>query len=208
LQAVVTGKDDLAFVVGVNNSVLLVQDFSDDQARISHAINELAPGGGTALWDAVGYGAGKLAQRAEGQPVARVLIVISDGEDNTSSATLKEAIASAQRGEVAVYTVSTRDETEVDPSAEIGAQALRTLSELTGGTAFIPGSIRGLKGSLAELQQVIRGRYLVSYKPAAFQRDGRYRAIDIEAEKDGHKLKVYARKGYYAVAPQAASDAR
>jgi VWFA-related protein len=208
LQTVVTGKDDLAFVVGVNNSVLLVQDFSGDQQRISRAINQLAPGGGTALWDAVSFGAEKLAERAEGQPVARVLIVISDGEDNASSATLKQAIASAQHGEVAVYTVSTRDYTQDDPSAELGDHALRTLSELTGGTAFIPGSVRGLKGSLAELQQVIRGRYLVSYKPAGFQRDGRYREIDITAQKDGHKLKVYARKGYYAAAAQPASEER
>jgi len=208
LQAVVTGKDDLAFVVGVNSSVLLVQDFSGDQTQISHAINELAPGGGTALWDAVAFGAEKLRERAEAQPVARVLIVISDGEDNASSATLKEAIASAQRGEVAIYTVSTRDSIQEDASAELGDHALRTMSELTGGTAFIPGSIRGLKGSLAELQQVIRGRYLVSYKPAGFQRDGRYREIDIQAEKDGRKLKVYARKGYYAGVAQPASEAR
>jgi Ca-activated chloride channel family protein len=208
LETVVTGKDDLAFVVGVNNSVLLVQDFSADQAQISHEINQLAPGGGTALWDAVSFGAEKLRERAEGKPVARVLIVISDGEDNASSATLKQAIASAQRGEVAVYTVSTQDYSQEDPSAELGDHALRALSELTGGTAFIPGSVRGLKGSLAELQQVIRGRYLVSYKPAAFQRDGRYREIDIKAEKDGHKLKVYARKGYYAAAAQRDSEER
>jgi Ca-activated chloride channel homolog len=209
LQTVVTGKDDLAFVVGVNNSVLLVQDFSEDQGLIARAINQLAPGGGTALWDAVGFGAEKLAGRTEAQPVARVLVVISDGEDNTSSATLKQAIASAQQGEVAVYTVSTRDFTEVeDPSAELGDHALRTLSELTGGAEFVPGSIRHLKGSLADLQQVIRGRYLVSYKPDSFQRDGRYRAIDIKAEKDGHKLKVYARKGYYASTAQPVGEAR
>jgi len=46
---------------------------------------------------------------------------------------------------------------------------------------------------------------MVSYKPAAFQRDGRYRAIDIKAEKQGHKLKVYARKGYYASGMQSSS---
>jgi len=62
----------------------------------------------------------------------------------------------------------------------------------------MPGSIHRLNGSLTDLQQVIRGRYLVSYKPASFRLDGRYRAIDIKAEKDGHKFKVYARKGYYA----------
>jgi len=208
MQAVVTSKDDLAFVLGVNNSVLLVQDFSGDQALIGHAINQLAPGGGTALWDAVAFGAEKLASRAEAHPVARVLVVISDGDDNASSATLKQAIASALRSEVAVYTVSTRDLTESDPRGLIGSRALSTLSELTGGTTFIPGSVPRLKGSLAELQQVIRARYLVSYKPDSFKRDGQYRAIDITAAKDGHKLKVYARKGYYAGATQPESDDR
>jgi len=72
------------------------------------------------------------------------------------------------------------------------------LSNLTGGAAFRPGSLHRLNGSLGDLQQLIRGRYMVSYKPASFQRDGRYRAINIKAEKDGHGIKVYARKGYYA----------
>jgi Ca-activated chloride channel family protein len=207
LQKVVTNKDDLAFVVGVNNSVLLVQDFTGDQTLASHAIGQLAPGGGTAMWDAVTFAADKLASHPEVQPVARILVVISDGEDNSSSFTLKQAIEHAQRGEVAVYTVSTRDGSHEEPSALLGDHALATVSELTGGAAFTPGSISRLNSSLADLQQVIRGRYLVSYKPAAFHRNGKYRTIDIAAQKDGHKLKVYARKGYYAsVAQPSAAD--
>ena len=198
LQAVVTDKNDLAFVVGVNNSVFLEQDFTSDQALIAHAINQLAPGGGTALWDAVAFGADKLTKRAEVQPVARILVVISDGEDNSSSATLKQAIETAQRGEVAIYTVSTREAGHEDESALLGDHALKTLSDLTGGSAFMPGSVHRLSGSLADLQQVIRGRYLISYKPESFKLDGRYRTIDIKAEQEGHKLKVYSRKGYYA----------
>ena len=80
----------------------------------------------------------------------------------------------------------------------MGERALTAIAELTGGASFSPGSVRRLDGSLVALQQVIRSRYLISYKPAAFKRDGQYRAIDIKAEKDGHKLRVYARKGYYA----------
>ena len=205
LQTVVTEKNDLVFVVGVNNSVLLVRDFTLDQTWTARAINQLAPGGGTALWDAVAFAADKLAGHAETQPVARILVVISDGEDNSSSIPLKQAIASAQRGEVAVYTVSPRDNSEPLPSALVGDHALRTLAELTGGAAFAPGSIRRLNGSLAELQQVIRGRYLVSYRPASFQRDGRYRTVDVTAQKDGRKLKVFARKGYFASAAQPSS---
>ena len=179
LEKVLTNEQDLAFVVGVNNSVLLVQDFTADPMLRSRAIHQLAPAGGTALWDAIAFASDKLAKRREQQPVARVLVVISDGKDNSSSMTLKEAIARAQRGEVAVYTVSTKEALQEDASVLLGEHALRTLSELTGGAAFVPGSVQRLSGSLADLQEVIRSRYLVSYKPAAFQRDGRYRAINI-----------------------------
>ena len=198
VQKAVTGKDDQAFVVSVNNMVLLVQDFTSDQSQMAHAIGELVPSGGTALWDAVNFGADKLASAPDVTPVARVLVVISDGQNNSSLGTLKDAIEHAQHGEVAVYTVSTRDFDNEDPQALVGDHALRTLSELTGGAAFVPGSIRRLSQGLSDLQQVIRGRYMVSYKPAGFQQNGQYRAIDIQAQKDGRKLKVYARKGYYA----------
>ena len=198
LQQAVPGKDDLSFVVGVANSVLLVQDFTPDQKLASHAVGQLVPSGGTALWDAVAFASDKLASRPEVQPVARVLVVISDGQDNSSSVTLKEAIERAQHGEVAIYTVSTRDFDNDNASAALGEHALKTLAELTGGAAFTPGSVRRLKSSLGDLQQVVRSRYLVSYKPASFQRDGQYRTIEIAAQKDGHKLRVYARKGYYA----------
>jgi Ca-activated chloride channel family protein len=199
LQQVVTGQSDLAFVIGVANSVLLVQDFTGDQKLLSQAVGELAPSGGTALWDAVSFAAEKLASRAEAQPVARILVVLSDGEDNSSTASLKQAINRAQQGEVSVYAISTR--VIVDDSignSLIAERALKTLAQLTGGAAFTPGSVRRLKGSLGDLQQVIRSRYLISYKPAQFKRDGQYRTINITAEKDGHKLHVYARKGYFA----------
>lgn len=205
LQKVVTGTRDEAFVVGVNNSVLLVQDFTSDLALAGHAVNQLAPGGGTALWDAVKFAAEKLGNRAEPRPVARVLVVISDGDDNSSSATLKEAIGSALMGQVAIYSVSTRDLRDDVQNGLVGEHALRTLSELTGGAAFVPGSVRRLAGSLTDVQQVIRGRYMLSYQPAEFARDGRYRTIEINAEKDGHPLKIFARKGYYASAAGAAS---
>jgi VWFA-related protein len=206
LKTVLTGKDDLAFVVGVNNSVLMVQDFTADQAQTAHAIDQLAPGGGTALWDAVGFAAEKLAGHAETQPVARMLVVISDGEDNSSLSTLKEAIAKAQQGEVAVYTITTREATDKDAGGAVGDRALRTLSGLTGGTAFAAGSVRGMGASFGELQQVIRARYLVSYRPSAFEKNGAYRAIEIKAEKDGRKLTVYARKGYYAAGAESGSS--
>ena len=204
LQKVLGSRDDLAFVVGVANSVLLVQDFTSDQQRISHAINQLAPGGGTALWDAVAFAAHKLATRPETQPMARALVVISDGNDNSSATTLQEAIENAEHGEVFVYTVSTptvshgEEQTSGADADLVGTHALRVLADRTGGAAFSPNSLRGLDHGLDEVQQVLRSRYLISYRPALFKDDGQYRAIDISARKSGRKLRVYARRGYYA----------
>lgn len=200
LETVVTDRNDLAFVIGFNCSVLLAQDFTSEKTLTARALTQLAPGGGTSLWDAVAFAADKLASRREEQPVARVLVVISDGEDNSSSVSLQQAIWAAQRGEVAVYTVSTKEGSTNEHDPLVGTPALKTLSAQTGGTTFTSGSIGDIGRRLADLQQVLRGRYLVYYTPTSPQTDGRFHAVDIKAEKDGHKLKVYARKGYYASA--------
>jgi Ca-activated chloride channel homolog len=202
IHKVVTGRDDLAFVVGFANSVLLLQDFTADNSMLTAAIDKLAPAGGTAAWDAVAFATEKLASRPETQPVARVLVVISDGDDNSSNTTLKDAIADAENRDVIVYAVSTRENTLTVtlPTHNIppGDHALRTLADLTGGTAFFPGSLGFLNHSLDDLQEVIRSRYMISYRPALFKRDGQYHTIKIKAEKTGRKLRVYSRKGYYA----------
>jgi Ca-activated chloride channel family protein len=200
LETVVTDSNDLAFVVGFNCSVLLAQDFTPDKTLAAHALTQLAPGGGTALWNAVAFAADKLASRPEAQPVARILVVISDGDDNSSTVSLQQAIYAAQRGEVAVYTVSTKEGAKYEFDPLVGTPALKTLSAQTGGSTFTSVTLADLGRRLADLQQVLRGRYLVYYTPSSPQTDGRFHAVDIKAEKDGHNLKVYARKGYYASA--------
>jgi VWFA-related protein len=200
LETVVTDKNDLAFVIGFNCSVLLAQDFTADKNLATGAVTKLAPGGGTSLWDAVALAADKLASHPETQPVARVLVVISDGEDNSSSVSLQQAIWAAQRGEIAVYTVSTKEGPRDEHDPVVGTPALKTLSAQTGGTTFTSVTLSDLGRRLADLQQVLRGRYLVYYTPSSSQTDGRFHAVEIKAEKDGHNLKVYARKGYYASA--------
>jgi Ca-activated chloride channel homolog len=166
----------------------------------------LSPGGGTALWDAVKFASDKLGSIAEEKPSAKIVVIISDGEDNSSTATLKEAIESAEHGGVTLYTVSTRAFAGgEDLNASAADRAMRALAEQTGGAALFPGSLSDLNRRLADLQQVIRSRYLISYKPAAFRSDGSYRTIAVVARKSGHKLRVYARRGYYA--PTGASEA-
>jgi Ca-activated chloride channel homolog len=207
LQKAMTGGKDRAFVIGFATAVLLVQDFTNDQTQISHSIGQLVPSGGTALWDAVAFASDKLTSLREDQPLARVLVVISDGEDNSSSATFKQAIDRVQHGEVVVYTVSTSNAGDPGADTEVGQHALKTLAQLSGGATFSPGSVRDLGASLADLQEVIRSRYLISYKPALFQRDGHYRPIEISVQQNSHKLRVFARKGYFADANSRSADA-
>jgi len=198
LQNVLINHEDIGFLVGFANSVLLVQDFTANQAQLSEGIQHLAPGGGTALWDAVAFASGKLGSRVERGAVARVLVVISDGDDNSSTETLTQAIQAAQSGQVIVYTISTYDPSPTEFGSPIGERALKVIAEQTGGASFVPGSVRSLGRSLTELQEVIRSRYLVSYKPAHLQLNGSFRNIDLKAEKSGRRLRVYSRKGYYA----------
>jgi VWFA-related protein len=202
VQKVLTKKDDTAFVVGASNSVLLVQDFTSDTTQIADGIRSLAPAGGTALWDAVEFAANKLSEKTESQPLAKVLVVISDGRDNSSHNTLKHAIEASEHKDVTIYTVSTNDvrylSTAFLDSAILGDRALKNLAERTGGTSFVPGSINNLDHSLSDLQEFIRGRYALLYKPALLKHDDQYHAINIAAQKSGRKLRVYARKGYFA----------
>lgn len=75
---------------------------------------------------------------------------------------------------------------------------LQALAERTGGEAMFPGEERALDKIFSRLREVIRNRYLIAYKPADFQSDGHYRKIAIVATKNGRRLKVHAREGYYA----------
>ncbi len=198
LRQVLTGREDLAFASGFSNSPVIVQDFTNDQKKLAAGVKQLAPVGGTAIWDAVSFAADKLAGQSESQPVARVIVVISDGDDNSSVETLKQAIERAQRDEVCIYAVSTREDDIEKTDEATGNRAMKTMSELTGGVAFFPGSVSRLNRGLEDLQQVIRRRYLISYRPANLHHDGKYRSIEIAAVRSGRKLKVNSRKGYFS----------
>ena len=131
----------------------------------------------------------------ESERVARVLVILSDGEDNSSHGSLKQSLQVAERTGVTIYTVSTR---EVRGDKSDADRVLELLAERTGGETMFPGDIVTLGRSFDKLHDLIRSRYFVAYKPADFQPNGSYRAITVIAEKDGKRLQVRARKGYHA----------
>ncbi|MBZ5572744.1 MAG: VWA domain-containing protein, partial [Acidobacteriia bacterium] len=193
LQQTVRRDFDQAFVMGFNGQSTVTQDFTDSPALLEAGVQRLQNGGGTALYDAI-YRAcqSKLAKDQGNRPVRRALIVVSDGEDNQSDMSEGRVIEIAQRAEVIIYAIST------DDSGLIlrGDRVLEQLADATGGRAFFPFKMKDIKNSFAAIEDELRSQYIISYHPANFEADGRYRPIEITAlRKD---LQVRARKGYYA----------
>lgn len=186
---------DLGFVAGFSHETTVTQDFTADPGELGKGIDKLANGGGTALFDAVLFACRKLGEYPESERVARVLVILSDGEDNSSHSSLKQSIQTAERSGVTIYTVSTREDRGNKSDAD---KVLEALAERSGGEAMFPGDILTLGKSFDKLRDLIRSRYFIAYKPADLRPDGSYRTISILAEKDGKRLQVRARKGYHA----------
>jgi Ca-activated chloride channel homolog len=187
---------DQAFVIGFDVTPEVTQDFTDNTESLSHGVHALRPGGGTAMYDALYFACrDKLKDAPRTVTLRRAIILLSDGEDNQSHVTREEAIEMAERAEVIVYTISTN----VSGMKGKGDKVLERIAEATGGRAFAPFQISDVANAFAEIQDELRSQYAISYKPANFKSDGRFRTIEIVAQN--HKnLHVRARRGYFAPA--------
>ena len=187
------GRDD-AFVLAFDSVQRMPQDFTDDTAKLANGVRSLTPGGGTAVYDAIATAATKkLKDVHSDKPVRRVIILISDGEDNQSRVTRAQAIEAARRAEVTIYTISTNDSNVKSR----GDKWLEQLADETGGRAFFPSKVDDVAHAFSTIEDELRSQYALSYKPADFEADGRYRTIQIMA-RDNKNVVIRARKGYFA----------
>jgi Ca-activated chloride channel homolog len=192
LERTIRPKFDEAFVMGFNSHAQLTQDFTDNHVLLSAGVLSLHDGGGTALFDAIYHACKDKFKDNPDHAVRRALVVVSDGEDNQSEVSEVEAIAAAQRAQVTIYTIST------DDSGLIlrGDQVMEQIAEATGGRAFLPYKMKDMTRAFASIEDELRSQYVISYRPADFAADGRYRPIEITSLKKD--LQVRARMGYYA----------
>ena len=214
LDKVIRRNKDMAFLMTFDNEPQIIQDYTGDLDLLTSAIREQRAGGGTAFNDAIYLASEKLAHspppRAPDSEVRRVVVVISDGDDNLSDRALSDAIDASIRSEVAVFAVSTNtDWLAIDdarrPSKyymEAGDKVLQQFADQTGGTAFFPYRIDDLAQSFLDIGTELRSQYFIAYVPASPPPNGQYRKIDVETVRKG--LLVRTRKGYYAAAPPTA----
>jgi Ca-activated chloride channel family protein len=193
LNSMIRPRYDQAFTVGFDSTPDVTQDFTDNTELLSKGVRALKAGGGTAMYDALYYACrDKLMKHDQAGPVRRAIILVSDGDDNSSHVTREESIEMAQRAEVIVYTISTN----ITGSKTKSDKVLERIAEATGGRAFFPFQIRDVSDAFASIQDELRSQYAMTYRPADFVADGHFRTIEILAQQKAFHVRT--RKGYYA----------
>jgi VWFA-related protein len=208
------GKDE-AFVMTFDDEPQIIQAYTSDAGLLRDQIVQTRAGGGTAIYDAIYDACSEQLSHPPRPPgdqpdvVRRVMILISDGDDNLSTRTRSEAIEMAQRTSVVIYTISTSTEwiqlSQTDPSKLAarkmhlteGDKILQDLAEETGGRAFFPYHVDDLDQSFQDIGDELRNQYSIAYIPTNYILDGRYHRIRIEIP-DHKDFQVRARRGYFA----------
>jgi len=208
------GKDE-AFVMTFDDEPQVIQSFTGDAGMLRDQIVKTRAGGGTAVYDAIYDACVKELSHPPRPPgdqpdvVRRVMILISDGDDNLSNHTRAEAIEMAQRTSVVIYTISTSTQwiqlSQTDPyklanrktHLTEGDEILEDLAEETGGRAFFPYHVDDLDQSFQDIGDELRNQYSIAYNPTNSVLDGRYHKIRIELpEHKGYQIR--SRRGYFA----------
>jgi Ca-activated chloride channel homolog len=194
IKSVVHPRVDKAMLVSFDTQAELRSDLVDDPTKVADAINELRPGGGTALYDAIYFACrDKLAQDQPMHKFRRAIILLSDGEDNQSRYTRDQAIEMAQKADTIIYAISTN----ISRSDTAGDRVLKYFTEETGGRSFFPFKVEDLETSFVEIANELRHQYNISYRPEPLVTDGLFHPIDLKV-KGRKDLIVNVRKGYYA----------
>jgi VWFA-related protein len=195
---------DEVFIVNFNDEAFLDQDFTNNVSLMQEALDRVDSRGGTALYDAVFAASDHLAKAAKREK--KVLLVVTDGEDNESSISLEQAIRAVQdENGPTIYTIGILGDEGKQPKR--AKRALQALSEQTGGVAFFPKTVDEVDEISREVARDIRNQYTITYKPTNPQANGGWREIKVVAHAPGYRdLEVRTRKGYFANEQRTASS--
>jgi len=198
-------KDKAAFMT-FDNEIVLRQDFTDKLDLLDSAVDKIKKSGSqTALYDSIWQFTDEKLRNVPGR---RVIVVISDGDDTFSRAELKDAIDIAQRTETTIFGISTKagflgtvPGVEAGTVKDKGDKFLTQLCEQTGGEAFFTGDMLELERAFKKISQELRSQYIITYRPANQNYDGRDRKIEVRfTDKDkGNKYRIRTKSSYRAV---------
>ncbi len=197
-----SNKDDEVFVVNFNDEPFLDnphgKDFTNDIDEIREALTRIDSRGGTAMRDAIRVSIDHLKEHAHREK--KVLVVVTDGNDNSSIISLENLVKASQQADVLIYAVGLLSEEE-RREAKRAERALKDLTDATGGECFFPRDLSEVDRIAHQVARDIRSQYTITYTPTNSAMDGTYRKIRIAVNAAGHPT-VRTRSGYYATPDQ------
>lgn len=196
-----SNREDEVFIVNFSDEAIIDTDLTSDVAKMQEGLQQIDSRGGTALYDAVVASADYLAKK--GNREKKVLLVVTDGEDNASTDTLEQAVRRVQNdaGPV-IYTIGILG----GDHEKRAKRALESLALNTGGVAFFPRDLGEVDQIARAVARDIRNQYSIYYRPTRPQDQGGYRQVKVDAHAPGYgRLQVRTRSGYYPGQQQRAS---
>jgi Ca-activated chloride channel family protein len=188
-------KDQMLFAT-FDSSVELHQDFTDAQEPLIRAIRKVKAGGYTRLYDAVYRVIEEKMGGQQSTEARRVILILSDGSDTASDRSLKDAIEMAQRYDVTIFGITTKNFTGITSGMVESAddKEMRRLCEETGGQIFLPALKADLFRAFNEVAKDLRAEYVLFYTPQNQEKSGKKRIIKVKlVSASGH---LFHKQGY------------
>ena len=197
-----SNPQDEVFIVNFNDEAYLDVPMTNDVKKLEEGVARIDSRGGTAMRDAIDLSMEYLKSKAKRDK--KVIVVVTDGNDNASEITLEKLIQKAQQREALIYTLGLLDEEE-HREAKRAKRALDALATATGGLAYYPKAVNDVGAFTLQVAHDIRNQYILGYTPTNIALDGSYRQVKVVVDARNRPT-VRTRTGYYA-APELANRA-
>src|SRR3984957_3926198 len=194
-----SNPQDEVFVVDFNDVAYLDAPFTNNIKKLEHVLDKIDTRGGTAMRDAISMSIDYA--KTEGKKSKKVLLVITDGNDNTSNETLEQLVRKARQSEVLIYCIGLLNDEE-PREGKAAKRALKALAEASGGLDYYPKTLGEVETITPQIAHEIRNQYILAYSPTNQVLDGKFRAIRVTVKAPGNPT-VRTRNGYFATAAPA-----
>jgi Ca-activated chloride channel family protein len=188
LQRVIRPTDSV-ILFAFNQGIELEAPVTGNWKQIARRVKKLDRKGDTALYDAVSAASRRLGE--DHRPARKIIILVTDGEENDSKTNFQEAVADALRAEVAIYSVNINDE-HISTESKQGQQILIGLSGATGGR-YLQAQNGNVGRAFEKIQRELRSQYAIAYRPSNLA-ERVFHDLQVLAPQN---LYVHCRTGYY-----------
>jgi Ca-activated chloride channel homolog len=189
-----SNPQDEVFIVDFNDVAYLDAPFTNNIKKLEQVLDKIDTRGGTAMRDAISMSIDYAKE--SGKKSKKVLLVITDGNDNTSNETLEQLVRKARQSEVLIYCIGLLNDEE-PREGRAAKRALKELATASGGLDYYPKTLGEVESITPQIAHEIRNQYILAYTPTNTALDGTFRSIKVTVKAPGNPT-VRVRNGYFA----------